>query len=44
LWYDGYHGKKGSDLVACGRMAGRVYILDQCEVFSHQGVADSPRR
>jgi hypothetical protein len=33
LRYDGYHGKIGSDLVACRRMAGRVYILDQCEVF-----------
>ena len=43
IWEGGDHGCICKDLVATGRrFAGRLSILDQCEIISHQGVADSP--
>ena len=43
IWEDGDHGWICKDLVATRRrFAGRLSILDQCEIISHQGVADSP--
>jgi hypothetical protein len=42
IWEGGDYGWIGKDLVATGRFAGRLSILDQCEIISHQGVADSP--
>jgi len=38
----GDYGWIGTDLVATGRFTGRLSILDQCEIISHHGVADSP--
>jgi hypothetical protein len=35
----GYHGWMGTDLVASGRIAGRLSILDQCEITSKTKVS-----
>jgi hypothetical protein len=41
IWEGGDYGWTGTDLIATGRFAG-LSILDQCEIISHHGVADSP--